>query len=118
LKIRLYLDEDSMDKALVAGLRARGVDVLTTREARMTERPDDAHLAFATSQGRVLYSFNVGDYCRLHAGGGSHSGLILALQQRYPVGEQMRRLLRVIHRLSAEDMCNRVEFLSNWGEAS
>jgi hypothetical protein len=30
------------------------------------------------------------------------------------VGEQMRRLLRLVNRLTAEEMQNRVEFLSNW----
>ena len=41
MRIRLYLDEDTMDKALVSALRARGVDVLTAQEATMIERPDD-----------------------------------------------------------------------------
>ena len=58
-----------MDKALVAALRARGVDVLTAHEAKMIEREDDEHLGFATTEGRVLYSFNVGDYCRLDGHG-------------------------------------------------
>ena len=30
------------------------------------------------------------------------------------VGEQMRRLLRLIAARTAEDMRNRIEFLSNW----
>jgi hypothetical protein len=104
-----------MDKALVLALRARGADVLTAQEAGMIERQDDDHLEFATAKGRVLYSFNVGDYCRLQAQGGSHAGLILAQQQRYSVGEQMRRLLRLIAARSAEDMRNHIEFLSAWG---
>ena len=35
-------------------------------------------------------------------------------QQRYSVGEQMRRLLRLISSLTAEEMRNRIEFLSAW----
>jgi hypothetical protein len=46
--------------------------------------------------------------------GRGHAGVIIGVQQRYSVGEQMRRLLRLIARLSAEEMRNRVEFLSNW----
>jgi hypothetical protein len=103
-----------MDKALVSALRARGVDVLTAQEATMIERPDDEHLAFATIHGRVLYSFNVGDYYRLDAQGTLHAGLILAQQQRHSVGDQMRRLLRLISSIPAEEMRNRVEFLSSW----
>ena len=86
-----------MDKALVSALRARGVDLLTAHEAEMIERQDADHLAFAAREGRGLYSFNVADYCRLQAQGRSHAGLILAQQQRYPVGDQMRRLLRPAH---------------------
>ena len=90
MRIRLYLDEDTMDKALVSALRARGLDMLTAHQADMIERSDEDHLAFAAREGRVLYSFNVGDYCRLQAQGRSHAGLILAQQQRYPVGDQTR----------------------------
>ena len=118
MTIRLYIDEDAMDKALVQALRARGVDVLTALEAGMIERLDEHHLEYAMAQGRALYSFNVGDFSRLHtaflAQGKVHTGIILAQQQRYAVGEQMRRLLKLIAARSAEDMQNQVEFLSAW----
>lgn len=103
-----------MDKALVSALRARGVDVLTEHEANMIERQDDDHLAFSASEGRVLYSFNVGDYCRLDGQRLSHAGIILAQQKRHSVGDQMRCLLRLISTVPAEDVKNRVEFLSAW----
>jgi len=64
---RLYLDEDSMDQALVRALRARGVDVMTAHEAGMIERSDRDHLQFATAEGRVLCTFNVGDFYELHS---------------------------------------------------
>jgi hypothetical protein len=118
--ISLYLDEDSMDKALVQALRARGVHVMTALEAEMIERDDQEHLDFATAQGRVLYSFNVGDFYRLHmtylAVDKSHAGIVLARQQQYAVGEQMRRLLKLIAHRTADEMRNRVEFLGTWGE--
>ena len=119
--LRFYLDEDSMRRALVEGLRARGVDVLTALEAGMIERGDDEHLAFATAEGRALLSFNVGDFARLHAAwlarGAVHAGIVLAPQQRYPLGELIRRLAALAAARSAEDLQNRVEFLSAWGEA-
>jgi hypothetical protein len=43
-----------------------------------------------------------------------HAGIIVAPQQRYAVGEELRRLLRLIGTVSAEEMQNRVEFLSAW----
>ncbi|MFN8625578.1 MAG: DUF5615 family PIN-like protein [Candidatus Binatia bacterium] len=114
MTIRLYLDEDTMDTALLSALRARGLDVMTALEANMIERPDEDHLAFAARKGRVLYSFNVADYYRLQAQGVSHAGLILAQQQRYTVGEQMRRLLGLAAAKSAAEMRDQVEFLSAW----
>jgi hypothetical protein len=48
----------------------------------------------------------------------AHTGIILARQQQYSVGEHLRRLLRLIAHRTAEEMQNRVEFLSAWGEVS
>jgi hypothetical protein len=118
LKIRLYLDEDSMDRDLVRALKARAIDVLSALEAGMVERPDVQHLEYAASEERVLYSFNVGDFYHLHTSwlseGRSHCGLILSKQQQYSAGEQMRRLLKLIATRSPEEMRDRVEFLSAW----
>jgi hypothetical protein len=119
MRIRLYVDEDAMDEDLIYALRAHGVDIITALQAGMIERDDKEHLDYATAQGRVLYSFNVRDYYRLHmeylSQGKSHAGIILARQQRYSIGDQMRRLLRLIATKSAEEMKNHVEFLSAWG---
>jgi len=97
-------------------LRARGIDILTALESQRIERSDEDHLDFATAQGRALYSFNVGDFYRLYMSymeqNKSHAGIVLALQQQYSVGGQMRRLLQLIAHLTASDMQNRVEFLS------
>ena len=40
MRIKLYLDEDAMDKDLAEALRQRGVDVLTALKAGMIECPD------------------------------------------------------------------------------
>jgi hypothetical protein len=47
--------------------------------------------------------------------GKSHAGIVLAQQQRYSIGEQMRRLLTLIAAKSAEEMKDQVEFLGAWG---
>ena len=84
----------------------------------MIEREDAEHLDYATEQGRVLCTFNVRDLYRLHsecvAQGKSHPGIILMRQQYYSVGEQMRRLLKLMASKSADEMKNWVEFLSAW----
>ena len=108
-----------MSHALVRGLRARGVDVVTALDEGMIERDDKDHLELAAKLNRVLYSFNVGDFYRLHGEYLSdfkeHAGLILTRQQQFTVGEQLRRLLRLIAKVPAEEMKNRVEFLGVWG---
>jgi hypothetical protein len=117
-QIRLYIDEDSMRKALVFGLRARNVDTLTAYEADMINHPGEEHLDTAFAARRTLFSYNTGDYCALHQGWirqkRSHSGIIVAPQQQYSVGEEVRRIMRLISRITAEQMRNRLEFRSSW----
>ncbi len=117
--IRLYFDEDSMEHDLVLALRLRDLDVLTAREARMIRRNDEEHLNFATEQGRVVFTFNRGDFCKLHkeylGEGKHHAGIIIANQQQYSVGEEMRRILRLGATKTHADMENWIEFLSAWG---
>ena len=78
------MDEDSMRRALVRALRARGVDVTTALDEGLIERDDAEHLDHATALGRVLYTFNVADFHRLHRDyltqGKNHAGIILAPQ--------------------------------------
>ena len=56
-----------MHRGLTRALRARGVEVLTALDAGMIEREDREHLDYATEQGYVLCTFNVGDFYRLHS---------------------------------------------------
>lgn len=113
--IRLYIDEDAMHTGLIDGLRARNIDVLTVVEANFTGRDDDVQLAFAAGQQRSMYSFNVGDFCRLHTeymqSGRSHGGIILVPRQRYGVGEQLRRLFDLVDATPAEQMNDALVFL-------
>ena len=87
MKVRFYFDEDSMRHALVESPRARNVDVLPAIDVGMIECADEKHLEFAAEHGRGLYSFNVGDFYRLHSNymseGKTHAGIILARQQRH-----------------------------------
>ena len=118
MKITLYFDEDAQDSDLIQALDLRGVDVIGAWGAGMRERIDEDHLLWAAAQKRTLYSFNVRDYCRLHAEfvvqSRSHAGIIVARQQHYSVGEQMRRLLKIIATRLAEEMTNKIEFLGDW----
>ena len=114
MSLPLYIDEDSMDRDLARALRARGIDVTTALEAGMIRRSDEEQLEYATERQRVLYSFNVGDFCRIHSNclsaGRTHAGIVLSQQQYYSVGEQMR--------LGDDEMVNRLEFLGSWGDSA
>jgi hypothetical protein len=115
--IKLYFDEDAMHSHLVTALRSRGVPVVTAFDAGLTEKTDEEQLAFATERECVLYTFNVSDFYKLHTQWVSarreHAGMILAPQQRFSVGEQLRRILHL--RATVTSMLNKAEFLSNWG---
>lgn len=114
--IRLYLDEDTINRSLVNALRARHVDVLTAHEANMLGASDGEQLAYAVAQGRVILTFNVRDYVQLHTEylnqGKSHAGIVVADQ--LPVGVTLRRLLTLLDGKTAEEMNSWLEFLSNW----
>lgn len=117
--ISLYIDEDAMDSDLVVALRARGVTVATAIDTGLTGKTDEEQLEFASSQGSVLYTFNVCDFYRIHndwvGSGRQHAGIVMAAQQRYSIGSQLNRILRLRAAKTAAAMLNRVEFLSRWG---
>lgn len=96
-----------MAKALVSGLRARGVDVTTVFDEGMSGKTDFEQLEYSSAQSRVLYSFNVGDFCALHreflGAGRAHAGIVLANRQRYSLGEQIRRLAAIVGAKAAEE---------------
>jgi hypothetical protein len=112
--IRLYLDEDSMDRVLVEALRARGIDILTVQEVGTQGYSDEKQLDWATQQGRVLYSHNIADFCRLHSQwielGKTHCGIAL-MQQDTTIGDQVRGIASLIHAKTAEEMVSQLLFL-------
>lgn len=118
MRIRLYIDEDAMAKDLVKALRANGLDVVSALDAGLEGQDDERHLGYAAAHGLVLYSFNGKDFQPLHyrflQHNLSHAGIVLAPQRRYSIGEQMRRLKKLVDTLSGEEMKDRIEFLSAW----
>lgn len=115
MQISLYIDEDAMSRALLRGLRSRGIDVTTVLDEGRVGDNDRAQLEYAWQTKRVLYSFNVSDFCRLHkeylTEGRPHAGIVVVYRQRYSVGEQLRLLLRLADMTSAMDMRNTLLFL-------
>jgi hypothetical protein len=54
-QIRLYVDEDAEESAVVDALRSRGIDLLTTSDSDMLRSTDEKQLAFAASVERTIY---------------------------------------------------------------
>lgn len=114
-QIRFYVDEDAAQHAVMEGLRRSGVDAITVLEAGRGEEKDEEQLAFAAKEGRVVYTFNVDHFCRLHrdflSTGREHAGIVVIPRQRYTIGEKIRRLMSLVNALTAEEMKNRLEYL-------
>jgi hypothetical protein len=114
-RIRLYVDEDAAETAIVNALLNAGYDVLTAHQAS-TEGDDDLkQLEFAATLGRVVYTLNTADFAILHAkllaSGATHAGIITIPEQRYSVGEKLRRLLAFLNATAAEDIVDRIVYL-------
>ncbi|MDQ3623147.1 MAG: DUF5615 family PIN-like protein, partial [Verrucomicrobiota bacterium] len=93
---RLHFDHDAGARALVAALRRRNIDVSTSHGAGLTRADDESQLRWATQEFRVIFSHNMGDFCRLHAhlrgAAFTHTGIVLC-RQTMPLGDAIRRLL-------------------------
>ena len=106
----LYHLDEHVPRAVADGLRRRGIDAGTTVEAGLLSATDETHLAHARAQGRVIVTCDR-DFLVLASRGLSHGGIVYYPYGRYPVGEVIRRLVRLWEQHAAEDMVNRVEFL-------
>lgn len=116
--MRLYLDEDSMDRRLLATLRDRGHDCLTAEEASMRGRTDADQLAFAATAVRVLYTFNVGDFCRLHSAwmraGRAHAGMVVVSDKDMSIGRQAAAIDALADQEYGPGFADRLFFLTNY----
>ena len=107
-EIRYYTDEQ-VSRAVINGLRQRGVDVLSVPEANRIGASDDEQLAFALAQGRVLLTYDA-DFLGLHVAWRDHAGIVYA-NPYTPVGEIIRGLILIYHVLDSAEMAGQVEYL-------
>jgi hypothetical protein len=114
-EVRIYVDEDACQLAVLSGLRARGLDVLSAEDAQMLGAADEAQLAFAVEQSRAIYTFNVDDFARLHReylnSGTHHWGILLIPRQRYSIGGKVRQIANLLATTTAEELVDRIEYL-------
>jgi hypothetical protein len=111
--VPLYMDHH-VPSAITAGLRTRGVDVLTAGEDGSATLADDLLLDRATSLGRVLFSQDEDLLAiaqqRLQTAR-DFAGVVYAHQLAISIGQAIRDLELIAKVLDPENMRNRVEYL-------
>jgi predicted nuclease of predicted toxin-antitoxin system len=100
--IRFHLDE-TCRRAIASGLRLHDVDVTTTAEAKLLTAADPEQLAYAIAQGRVLFTHDA-HFTDSARTGLEHPGIIYCHQQRYTLGEVIRRLLVIWENREPEEV--------------
>jgi predicted nuclease of predicted toxin-antitoxin system len=86
----------------------RNYDAISAYEVGNAELEDAEQFDFAIRQGRAIVTHNAHDFEPLvdqyYAQGKEHFGLIIA--EQLPIGELLRRLLRLLNTVSADEMKN------------
>ena len=111
--LRLYMDVH-VKAAITAGVRRRGVDVVTAQEDEATRLEDAPLLDRAAALTRVLFSQD-DDLLAIararQATGVFFAGLIYGHQLAATIGKYVLDLEVVCTVLDPEDMTNRIEYL-------
>ena len=112
LFIELYLDEDV--NVLIADLlRGRGFAATTTLAEKQLQNSDEEQLAYAVRHQKTFLTHNRSDFEALAEGyakaGKAHYGIILAA--RHPPYELVRRLMRILNTITADEMKNQVRYI-------
>ena len=113
MKVGFYFDEN-VERAITAGLRLRGVDVLTAQEDQRRRTPDAVVLDRATELGRPLFSHDddlLAEAHRRQLEGVPFSGVIYAHQAWTSVGECIRDLELIAEATEPEELQNQVVYL-------
>ena len=88
--LRFHLDEN-VDLAVSAGLRSRGMDVTTTEAAGLLGATDEAQLAFALRETRVIVTHD-DDLLMLHSQGTPHAGIAFNTLRTRTIGQMIQKL--------------------------
>jgi predicted nuclease of predicted toxin-antitoxin system len=114
MHLKLYFDEN-VPEAIAAAVRLRGYDVITVKDAERKAASDLDQLRYAALQKRVLFTFNVADFVKLHdefmTAGRHHSGILLSKQ--LPVGIIVKRLLKLLSHVRVDEIENNIIWLND-----
>ncbi len=107
--IQFHLDEH-VANAIAHGLRLRDIDVSTTVDAGLQGAEDLAHIAYALTEGRVIFTQD-DDFLRHHHTGVTHAGIVYSKQGSRTTGEIVRYLKLMHDCLDESDMAGQLEYL-------
>ena len=119
--MRLYLDDDTVSRALVSQLRLAGHDVQIPADIGNQGEADPVHLTYAVQNNRVTITYDYADFEDLHdlvkVSGGAHPGLFIIRRDQ----DRRRHLspaqvVRAIANLVAAGVAIKSEFivLNHW----
>ena len=103
--------DEQVPLTVTQGLRRRGIDVITVQELHETGASDERHVELAATLMRVIFTQDA-DYLRIAATGQPHAGIVYTTQNT-PIGLMVRGLVLITEVYTAEEMMNRVEYLSD-----
>jgi Domain of unknown function (DUF5615) len=111
--MRIYLDEH-VPRAIMLGLRLRGVDVLTVQEDGLAGFDDQVILDRATTIGHIVFTQDddfLDEAARRMALGIPFAGVIYCHQFWLSMGERVKDLHRLATCGVPDDFANRVQYL-------
>jgi hypothetical protein len=110
--LRLYVDE-CVDARIIAGLRRRGVDLVTAGEQGLLSASDSQQMERAISLGRSLLTADQ-DFLvivrDMHAREAPFPGVFF-IQKGTPVGEAVRNIADAAEILDPADLANWLEWI-------
>ena len=110
--IRLYLDED-VHKQVALALRLRGYDVVSVHELEKWNLADEEQLEFAAHDNRAIFTFNRGDFAKIHekwiSSAKNHCGIITSKQ--LTLSETIHRLNKLLFAKKSEEIKNQLIWL-------
>jgi len=118
LFVALSTDEE-VTADLAPARQWRGYRAQSTAAANNLGIADEAQLLYAAEQGMAILTSNAQDFVPLartwYFAGREHAGIILSEQfSQRQFGELLRRVLRLLNSLTADEMHNRVIFLQQF----
>jgi hypothetical protein len=108
------ITDEMISPRLADALRMRRYDVTGCHSEGRANRgiADEEQLAFATPQGRAMYTFNVIDLRRIHnlwqSVGREHAGIIISEDLNRTPAEMIRRMQRHLNTIDSARQRNRI----------